>query len=1517
MKAKESKVLMSDLVRCLLSVIAIAAAMSAHAASNNNWRKVDGVADGSMDTDGHWTLGAPTLDHYAYFPGSLGSYTVTIPAEYELTSNFRANVVNGETLTFNWRDCLFCQPQLPSDSTGIYYTEPFSFRYGGNHFFNFQFGASASASHHAISEISNAVIRLFAQDGNPQLWFDQGFYDFATPMNSAVWSPYVMFFTLGLGLKAQPRDYSSTVCIGECTTEFPSVYVQGNALTNTLRFSGGTHNVKDVQVPFASQVYTEHRTLTTVHVTDSADVTCSADMTFGAAHGTFGSTTNRLFELIVDDGGQLSLPGKSILQQSGGGLKVSVRDGGTLTTAGLTVRSQPSLTGKVEVVNATLNVTGTMSIGSVANATCRENSGFYAKNSTINFTGGGVANPDGADILVEDSTWNTMAGHKIAGSTNDTQMIFRRSDVNILASSTIGNPSSGYTLRVEDSDVKGTAAVNIEGATTIFTNSTVVMSNSVAIANVATGSGFPKVFFAGDGTYDQFGPLGVATVANAIGELVFLGGTNSIMGSLNIGQANNATGTVKIAGGTMKVFARPDRPTESSFIYLGTPEGGYGIFNIEGGSLIDSDSNGIQIGYKGSGEMNVSGGSVSALRIHLGTYALSSSVTNRFVQTGGLVDIPWYSDPYGITAAEKAGRTGLVRLDGGVMQCGRFYGGLGIGLFSANGGKIVTKGATANFFYGFAEAKIGAQGLEIESDYAVTAAQDFVDAEGEEGRLVLSGSGVKTLSGTGTELSRVEVVGGSAVLPAAARFGTVVAKNGAGVAFDGPVAAGTVGVLELGDANTVGVLTVKEGETLSFGSIVVSNAYVVLDGEFPSGGTSTEYPLVTCTGEMSAESKAAWTRAIAVGGITEGDVADFSWEEAGGVTTLKMNVRKPRTLMIELDGGVSNATENVFYSAGETLVADVAAGAQLTLSGVYERGAFQKTGAGKAILANTSNLFLDGVTLFGGILSVADTAALGLGDPLATQGLLLTNGTLEVTGPAKGASIARFGVASAPTNMLYSNNYYLGHDAVIVNNDVDLTAPVPTPATAAFIKRGSGCLTLTADAKINFPDTWGHTYFGLEAAGDTWTFPSDGSAPNVKYYALDVVEGEMKIKGTGPEPVEVDSYGSIQIGVPKRSPVAQPSLTLDNVKLVNKAGGSRFHVGPYMDETRSDVTEAMLTLTNAATLSADTVQVNFNGTRSGAKIRINADASDMIATYKIYPSRGTTPDVKYTFRNGARLLHNTCDIYSSVTFDFDNSIIAKNTSLTPVAIVSFGSSAVINYVFRNGSEFRCSGLTYNHYAAQGAAPGACRLTFDNSKWIPGTDNFSFDFPQFSNFSVVVENDGLVLEPPSGKTWSVAMPISGTGGMVVGGAGVVGLDGTKWAATGVAKVRAGSTLDLGGTTATGLVVGGPGTVSNGTISGGGIKIALANDGTVEGDVPMLSGVTSAGRFRVDVSREGASAPLSKPYVAAAVANYAGAAPDVSMWRIGNTGEIGLGARFEARDGKVYMTPKAVGFMITVQ
>lgn len=1368
---------------------------------------------------------------------------------------------------------------------------------------------------HALSEISNAVIRLSATNDHPRLDFDQGVYNFVTPDGSTSWSPYFFLFSdnQGGGHKP-PSSFNSEIHFHEgTTTTLPRLFIQGCSHTNVLSFDGGTHVVKGVvTVPDGSQRFTDYANETIIRVADTADVTFDSSLTFGTSSVQYyGVTTNHHATLLVENGGKLKITGET-KQQYGGGLDVKVRNGGSLSIGSANISSEPSLTGRIEVVNAKITLRNVLNVGSSLNATCRDQSGFYAENAVIDLVGSGVLRPNGADVLVVDSVFTNAVAHTV-NTTNDTQMTFRRSHVVNKAAWTLGNATSRNNTTFDGCDLFSTASVLPNGGTTMFTNCHVVVSNAMTLAKDSSAN--PKVVFTGDGNvYQQWGPLTVCNDSNKEGEIVFQGGTNSLMGSVYVGMSSGTEGRMTVEGGVVKVFTRPDHPEYTSFVYLGQYANSYGILDMKGGSLTSSDSNGLQIGWQGSGEANISGGTATFDRVRLGSGSATTTKTNRLVQTGGVLNVNYYDAAYGINASEVAERTGLVQLDGGVTKCGRFNGGLGTGLFRANGGKIVATGANADFFYNFEEAKIGGGGLEIESDYNVTAAQDFENADGDDGVLVLSGNGVKTLTGTGTELARVEVTGGKAVLPAEAQFGTVVAKNGATVAFSGTLAAGAVDALVLGDSETAGGLTVRAGETITVGEFVVTNAQLALEGEFTSGEVSTDYALVTVTGAMSAESKAAWARAVATSGLADGDIAEFSWVDEGGATTLKMTVRKPRTLRIELASGTSNATENVSYQPGETLVADVAAGANLTLSGQYGTGAFEKTGDGRAQLVNTANDFVNGVTLYGGILTVPDTAALGLGNPLATAGLLLTNGTLEVTGPAQGAEIASFGVASAPTNMLYSGSYYLGHDAVIVKADVDLVAPVPTPATAAFIKRGVGKLTLTAAAASRFPNTYGHTRFGQEVGGNTWTFPVDGSAPSALYSALNIAEGEMVFRGTGAEPVEIGVGGSILVGVPTKNLSAQPALTVDNLKLVNKGSGTRFHLAPQSVATISDVTEATLTLTNNATVSADTVQVNYDGTRSGIKIRVNADHSDFIATYLLYASRGSGPDVKYFFRNGARLLANNCYLYSGVTFDFDNSVFAKNANLDPVPVVSYGPSSVINYAFRNGSEFRCSGLSYYHYASQGAAVGAYTLTFDNSKWIPGTGDCVLSSQTYSNFKVVVENEGLVLEPPAGKTWTVSMPIEGTGGMVVGGAGTVSLDGTKWTATGVANVQEGATLNLGATTAAGLVVGGAGTVSNGTISRGGLKTSLADDGTVEGDLPTLSGVATTGSFRVDVSREGATSPLAKPYRTVAVANYSGAAPDVSGWRIRNAGESGIGATFEARDGKVYMTPVTKGFSV---
>ena len=132
-----------------------------------------------------------------------------------------------------------------------------------------------------------------------------------------------------------------------------------------------------------------------------------------------------------------------------------------------------------------------------------------------------------------------------------------------------------------------------------------------------------------------------------------------------------------VEGGVVKVFTRPDHPEYTSFVYLGQYANSYGILDMKGGSLTSSDSNGLQIGWQGSGEANISGGTATFDRVRLGSGSATTTKTNRLVQTGGVLNVNYYDAAYGINASEVAERTGLVQLDGGVTKCGRFNGGLG------------------------------------------------------------------------------------------------------------------------------------------------------------------------------------------------------------------------------------------------------------------------------------------------------------------------------------------------------------------------------------------------------------------------------------------------------------------------------------------------------------------------------------------------------------------------------------------------------------------------------------------------------------------------------------------------------------------------------------------------------------------------------------------------------------------------------------------------------------------------
>ena len=457
-------------------------------------------------------------------------------------------------------------------------------------------------------------------------------------------------------------------------------------------------------------------------------------------------------------------------------------------------------------------------------------------------------------------------------------------------------------------------------------------------------------------------------------------------------------------------------------------------------------------------------------------------------------------------------------------------------------------------------------------------------------------------------------------------------------------------------------------------------------------------------------------------------------------------------------------------------------------------------------------------------------------------------------------------------------------------------------------------MIIEAQGTVDFPARRGHDVFGYDPAYTSeYVFDDFGNVPaNFVYPALSVVDGELKLKGTGEEPAEFDIHGSLMLSVPTKSVTVQPSLVLDNAKLINKGDGTRAYLGWYNNHANSNVDCITLALTNNSEFSADTIHVNKNAA-AGAKVRIDADASKLVATYQLNAGYGSQPDIVYSFRNSSQLLAKSVSLNNTVTLNFDSSKFAKNTALDPVGIIAYGTTA-FNFNFRNGSEFICNSIVA-HYDNMETLK--INLLFNDSKWTPGADNFDFASVAAKGGTYVkVEGSGLVLEPPSGKTWTMGLPVSGDGGMVIGGEGTVILDGTGWTALGTVKIKEGATLDLGGTTAEDLFVTGGGTLENGTVSGG-VAISLKEDGSAaEEGLPLLSNVSFAGPGRVKIALTGGA--LQPPYRTVAVARYEGAAPDVGSWRlVKNPADRTLGAKFTAENGKVYMTPGKYGTVLIVR
>lgn len=909
-------------------------------------------------------------------------------------------------------------------------------------------------------------------------------------------------------------------------------------------------------------------------------------------------------------------------------------------------------------------------------------------------------------------------------------------------------------------------------------------------------------------------------------------------------------------------------------IYLGNGEMTTGRVSVVGGRLTVEGGYGLGV-QKGVGFVTVSGGELAVSRLPICSEE-SEAGESVVRQIGGVITVTprtetakSLSDMKGvqITTNGKLTRRARLVLDGGVMNANyviggssaRVNGGTGYAAFEANGGTLKANAAAPFLLETFDEAKLGEDGLTIDSDYAATIRQAFSNQDGAEGLLVLKGAGEKTLVGA-SAVTRIRIEGGTVSFGAeACPQSSVAVSGGATVNFNGGAADGRL----TGLAVSGGKLAVAAGETFAVsGDVVLSDVHLVLSGTFEKG---TAYTILSCTGSVSEDSAKAWRDALVASGIAEGLAGDFTVEVKDGVTSFKLTVRDAQDVVIRVDEGVSNVEESVTFAAGDTLRMIVADGAQLNLNGTVRRGALAKEGPGAAILAGEGNASSGKATIESGLLGATSIAAFGWSDPLNPGALLLKDGTLGLADEVADAEFP-WTVMTAPS---------ADDKACVIKADSDVTLKHLALGTGCLIKRGAGRLTFAAPSgTVTFSSSAGKNEAGGTVdKATTVEFPEGGCPPQANYAGLTIAEGELRLTGGASYQVASGSTpGVTYVGIPVKGIGAEPGIVVDGTTARFSSQGSRhFHLGCGITDANSDVRHPHLIATNGATVNVTSFVTGRDSSGSVAPY-VYFNGSTLNVSEYLYTLRGGTEGATptYSFVNGSRL-HVDYAGYHGVEFQggyvtmvFDNSVLARNAGNDRARIWTYDGTG--RMVFRNGS------VMYVDDFFQSMDNKRLTLAFDGGEWSPSSGDYTLALAYPKSIVFTAEKGGLFLNPPAGATWtmSAATFAAGAGEVIHRGAGTLAF--------------------AEGVTEKGVRYAGTGTLT-GSLNAPVLSVTLDGDGTAV-EMLCLKDVSVTGRIHVDLGRT-AENPFVEPYPQGiAVARFSGSIPDVRTWKVEGTGVKGV-------------------------
>lgn len=984
-----------------------------------------------------------------------------------------------------------------------------------------------------------------------------------------------------------------------------------------------------------------------------------------------------------------------------------------------------------------------------------------------------------------------------------------------------------------------------------------------------------------------------------------INGGTADFGTLHIGYSQGADIVLKISSAKVR---------DSVQTTLGTGEGSKGRLVLGEGGRLDESAN-LVIGGLGHGELKVEGGVLTTPKLHFVWNDAARWTTNILHQTGGTIEV---GSAFSVIAAQKCENTHAeVILEGGVLAAPYVIGGAGCsgldasktsdGILIGNGGTVRAIADSTGFIKNFTAAKCGPEGLTLESDYAITIPQSFVDLDENGGRLVLTGSGVKTLSGTATSVSNIVVAGGTLVFAAGARAqSNLIVKNGAKVVFtDAPAAVGLKSFV-CGDEESLGVISVKAGSPLDFGTMPVTlNAVrLALDGDFSSVGSHT---FITTQYAVSEKTKLAWENALGKVGFSSGRSYAFSSAPADTQTVFGMTV-SAAARVFKVEEGSDTETSDVDFGGMETVVAEVASGATLALDGKLAKGGLLKTGDGSLFVNSPYNEFLRGITSEAGFFSVASYGALGL-SASGVGDLKLCGGTFEYCGDGQPAEL--------PCTLEISSEDV--HDPIGLKIESPLTVRSVNVSGGVILKRGAAPLTFAPPAGS---ETVLASHNNGAGAADPSSPYSIGDIsgrtdvqPQTGYMGFNIAEGEVRLVGDSDTLIKSE-YGTM-IGVSATGGREQPALTIDGAKV--DFGGGTVQLGSFT-QSGSFNTAPKLSIVNGA-------QVNVYNLICGRNTNTNC--------YPVITVNDSTLNVK-SFRagynwnnyptysiNNSRIAADNVLCYGPSYFYFTNSVCEVKAS---GAAEMHGNSG--RWLFGPGSKLSLSNLK-----TTSASPcSGFTLAFDGAEWITGASDKIFRLYNSEVFRFETLGAGLTLPVDEGASLPIARAITGPGPLVKTGKGAIVFetqgtydetlgektaldDPVSLAFDGELDVREGSVViaegacrtggrykaadgadvDFGGNQLGGAEFAGAGTFRTFTATDAKILIDAENPAA-----PRFENAVFGGRTVVDFGCTEDSPLDWRNTPVLPVAKFTRALPDISGWRVKGVGNRSVGGKFTVSD-----------------